>query len=78
MFGDTLIELSGMTFHRYAEYRCIFDDVMVNATYLNPDQIYCLSPSFNHAGKIDFTLSVGGILEPFEMKSYFQSSKLAL
>ena len=78
MFGDTLIELSGIEFHRNAEYKCIFDDVMVNATYLNRDQLFCLSPSFNHAGKIDFTLSVGGILEPFEMESLFQSSKLAL
>ena len=78
MFGDTLIELSGMTFHQNAEYKCMFDDVMVNATYLNRDQVYCLSPSFNHTGKVDFTLSVGGILEPFEMNSFFQSSKFAL
>ena len=78
MFGDTLIELSGMTFDRNAEYKCIFDDVMFNATYLNRDQVYCLTPSFNRTGKIDFTLSVGGILEPFEMKSSFQSSKLVL
>ena len=76
MFGDTLIELSGMTFHRNAVYKCKFDDVMVNATYLNRDQLYCLSPSFDHTGKINFTLSVSGILEPFEMHSVFQSSKL--
>ena len=75
MFGDTFIELSGMTFQKNAEYKCRFDDVIINGTYLNRDQVYCVSPSFNHTGKIDFSLSVGGILEPFEMQSVFQSSK---
>ena len=74
MFGDTLIELSGITFQRDADYKCKFDDVMVNATYLNREQVYCVSPPLNHTGKIDFSLSVGGILEPFEIQSVFQSS----
>ena len=78
MFGDTLIELNGMTFQRDAEYKCKFDDVMVNATYLNRDHVYCVSPSFNHTGKIDFSLSVSGILEPFEMQSVYQSSKFVI
>ena len=78
MFGDTLIELSGMTFQNDAEYKCKFEDVMVNATYLNRDHIYCVTPSFNHTGKIGFSLYVGGILEPFEMQSVFQSSKLVM
>jgi len=78
MFGDTFIELSGMTFQKNAVYECRFDDVIVNATYLNRDQVYCVSPSFNHTGKIDFGLIVGGILEPFEMRSIFQSSKLII
>ena len=78
MFGDTLIELSGMTFQRNADYKCKFDDVMVNATYLNRDQVYCVSPPLSHTGKIDFGLSVGGILEPFEMQSVFQSSTFVI
>ena len=74
MFGDTLIELSGMTFQGDTEYKCKFDDVMVNATYLNRDQVYCVSPSLNHTGKVDFSLYIDGSSEPFEMPSVFQSS----
>ena len=74
MFGDTLIELSGMTFQGDVEYKCKFDDMVVNATYLNRDQVFCVSPSFNHTGKFDFSLLIGGSLEPFEMQSVFQSS----
>ena len=78
MFGDTLIELSGMTFQRDADYKCKFDDVMVNATYLNRDHIYCVTPSFNHTGIIDFRLYGDRVLEPFEMQSVFQSSKYTM
>ena len=62
MLGGTLIQLVGnnIKFDERAVYTCLFDDIEVEAMYLeqsSTQQILCVSPQLKRTGRVKFAIS---------------------
>ena len=59
-FGNTKVHLYGTNFPPSSILKCLFDEIEVDATFVNRNELVCLTPVFNRAVSVNVSVVVNG------------------
>ena len=73
VLGGTAVQVFGPCFDEFFDHTitCSFDEIEVQAMFVDSNSIICISPGLTSLGRIDFVLTIENITAEFQEATFY-------